>query len=564
LAVKENIIELLNILKEDIVAEVREVCLQTLKFIEESENGNGKEEEKEEERKGKEKKDDNFKRDDKINNNKVINIINNIYNDYTPFLTEQKQIEINNAELNKLEKREKNYKGNNSIENNNSLNNLTFTKYSLENIKNNNRYNIDDNNDNNNKNLIKKRSSSSMNVESHTYNKNKIFNSINKCKSNNKRRKNKTYKANKINILNFNRISNTENNLYVNSSYNNIKKTKFTEGNNNNKRLMKSTEVRTKNNKNLSKKLSKNETNCELRKKYNKEILLLKEIERQIKAKKIKIRNAQLSIDKNKNKINLIKNNKTYIKIRIKKNKNKKNIYENKVQKENPEVSNKNIFTNNLIKNRINDQLSGKNEPNENKILLLLNNIQESQNNLLEVINNLKKTVDINYLILDKRIKELERYHDELISKEIIQNNNNNQQNEKIDESLKLEVIKNEFISGKYNEALTEAKKKDYYLYRLLPLITSENIHKIYLSILECIISELTFKLPILCKGEGNINIDIIICFFNLIIRAKIDIKPNLKIKLKNTLQLIKKEYTLKISQNDLTKIDNILKSLKV
>ena len=267
LAVKENIIELLNILKEDIVAEVREVCLQTLKFIDESENENDKKEEKEE-KKEKEEKDDNFKRDIKINNNKVINIINNIYNDYTPFLTEQKQIKITNADLNKLEKRKKNYTEINIVEKNNNFNNLTFTKYSLQNIKNNNRYNIDGNNDNDNINVLnKKGSSSSMNVESHSSNKNKIFNSINKNKSNNKREKSKTYKTNKIEPINLNRINNTENNLYVNSSYNNINKIKLNEGNNN-KRLMKSTELR-KNNKNLSKKLSKNDTNYELRKKYN-------------------------------------------------------------------------------------------------------------------------------------------------------------------------------------------------------------------------------------------------------------------------------------------------------
>ena len=566
LAVKENIIELLNILKEDIVEEVREVCLQTLKFIEESEkeNENDKKEEKEE-KKVKEEKDDNFNRNIKINNNKVINIINNIYNDYTPFLTEPKRIEITNAEINKKEKRKKNYTEVNLAENRNKFNNLNFTKYSLKNIKNNNRYNIDDNNDNNNNNLLnKKGSSSSMNVESHSSNKNKMFNYINKIKSNNRKEKRKTYKKNKIEAINLNKINNTENNLYVNSSYNNINKVKLTEGSNY-KRLMKSTELR-KNNKNLSKKLSKIDTNYELRKKYNKEKLLLKEIEKQIKAKKIKIRNALLSSSKNKNNSNLNKKNKTYIKIRITKNKKKKNIYENKVQKEKLENSqnNKNNSINNNIKNRINNQLREKNESNENKILMILNNIQESQNNLLEVLNNLKNTVDMNYLMLDKRIKELERYHDNMISKGNNQNNNNNQQNEQIDEKTKLEKIKNEFMSGKYNEALNEAKIKDYYLYELLPLITSDNIHKIDLSILEYIISELIFKLTILCKGEGNNNIDNIICFFNLIIRAKIDIKSNLKINLKNTLQLIKKQYLLKISQNDITNIDNILKSIKI
>ena len=45
MAVKENIYEFLNVLKEDSVDEVREVCMHTLKFLGEEEEDNNMDEE---------------------------------------------------------------------------------------------------------------------------------------------------------------------------------------------------------------------------------------------------------------------------------------------------------------------------------------------------------------------------------------------------------------------------------------------------------------------------------------------------------------------------------------
>jgi hypothetical protein len=239
-------------------------------------------------------------------------------------------------------------------------------------------------------------------------------------------------------------------------------------------------------------------------------------------------------------------------------------------------VNSNNNNSNNLNQNE-NNNLDNKEEIIENssnsQILEQLNKIQENQNNLMKMINSLKSTVDMNYFLLDKRIAKLESYHN-------INNNNNNlnenkqisndflykneQQNQIIDDEMKIEIIKNKYISGKYNEALIEAKQNDKYLYRLLPLIVSENIPKIDLSLIEEIISELSLKLPKLCMGEGKNNINIILSFFNQVIRSRINLKLIIQINLKDILQLMKTEYILKMSQNDITNIDIILKSLKV
>ena len=82
LAVKENIIDFLNMLKEDPIDEVKEVCLQTLKFIEENDPAN--EENKNNEFKTNTRKNENEKprnvfNKNKNKNNKKNDIINNNY-----------------------------------------------------------------------------------------------------------------------------------------------------------------------------------------------------------------------------------------------------------------------------------------------------------------------------------------------------------------------------------------------------------------------------------------------------------------------------------------------------
>ena len=64
--------------------------------------------------------------------------------------------------------------------------------------------------------------------------------------------------------------------------------------------------------------------------------------------------------------------------------------------------------------------------------------------------------------------------------------------------------------------------------------------------------------------GEGKNNIIIILSFFNQVIRSRIHLKLIIQMNLKDTLQLMKTEYNLQMSQNDLANIDIILRSLKI
>ena len=189
--------------------------------------------------------------------------------------------------------------------------------------------------------------------------------------------------------------------------------------------------------------------------------------------------------------------------------------------------------------------------------------MKESQNNIMEMIKDLKTIVDNNYINLNKRITKLESYH--------INNNNQNGdinsnndllKNKTIIDKIKLEIINNKFKNEKYNEALIESKENDKYLFKLLPLFSIEHIEKIDMPIIEETILELCLKLPKLNSGEGN-KISIVISFFNEIIKSKINLKSNIQLNLKDILNLMKEENNLKLSQNDIANIDNILKSIK-
>ena len=585
--VKENIIEFLNVIKKDDIEEVREMCLQTLKFIEESYP-----------KKDKTPKENNYDKEVMINNNQIKNIINNINNnintEFSPVITEEKKYEFSEDSLNNLDKNKNNCNSdfNNIFDNKNeyiSKNNNYFDNgfyiYNLIKGKSMSKNSFNNNNNSSSQSLKK----NDKNNESGVFNKNT-------CST-----RTLDNQPNKNKLIKYNTNKNFGNNLNANKSYNNPNKNDIIEK----KKLNKSTEQRAvkmdkKNNvKNNNKKLKKIDTNAELRDKFKKEKLLLQEVEKQINERRTNQPRIPSSGNQNAKK-------KTF-KFSDPKNKsNKKNIYVNKINeipKENknninsqqqPEsidtdndntkyresidmINSNNNNSNNLNQNEINN-IDNKEENigslNNNHILEQLNKIQENQNNLMKIINSLKNTVDMNYFMLDKRITKLESYHN--INNNINKNPNedknvnndflykNEQQNQIIDDEMKIEIIKNKYISGKYNEALNEAKQNDKYLYRLLPLIVSENIPKIDLSLIEEVISELSLKLPKLCMGEGKNNINIILSFFNQVIRSRINLKLIIQINLKDILQLMKTEYILKMSQNDITNIDIILKSLKV
>ena len=112
MAVKENIVEFLNTLKEDSVEEVREVCLQTLKFIEENETiGADKKEIKNE----KENKNNEDNKSPNINENSNDNIINKNMN---MEIKDNENIN-NNIDLNSSENKIINKKNENASKKNN-------------------------------------------------------------------------------------------------------------------------------------------------------------------------------------------------------------------------------------------------------------------------------------------------------------------------------------------------------------------------------------------------------------------------------------------------------------
>ena len=598
LAVKENIIEFLNILKEDNVSEVREVCLQTLKFIEESDTLNNRE-----------IKNENSKN---YNNNEKINI----KIDYCPNPSEGKNLDFLEKYLNKIE--------NNNIKTENNKNNinLPLKDYKKHTYMNKNNFNLHNNNNKSNgknylkisnkklqkNNNIKKNKKDSVKKDSSI----KSFDLSSYIKDYKQKKSNEGNLTDRNNNISFNIDKILGSDISINNSYTNNNSVETSqEIECQRKILSKSIEKRrtniTKNNKEkrISKKLLKKDTNQELREKFKKEKILLEEIEKQINERKPK--QTQLSsylkqnIKKNNSKVNtskngnIIKNNsinknkkeeKNDEKILINVNVNKRGESDKKIKyKESidvPIVNNINVNNNTNTNSNINNDENNENENgnnnnsininddqdntfklNYNAILEQLNKMQESQNNILETIKELKITVDNNYINLDKRITKLESYHINDNNQNTDKNSSNDLlKNKTIVDKIKLEIINNKFKNGKYNEALIESKENDKYLFKLLPLLTIEQITKMDILTIEDTILELCLKLPKLNIGEGN-KISIVISFINEIIKSKINLKSNIQLNLKDTLNLMKEENYLKLSQNDITNIDNILKTLK-
>ena len=469
MAVKDNLIAFLNTLNNEKDPRVREVYLQTLKFIEETDKKN---------RKNKGVNNNN------INDDKNINI-NKINDDYSPLQYEEKKMDISEDSHSQPSH---------------------FSSIGME-----------------------RNESSSTNCKKSNLNISKSKNSLN----------NNSLKASS-------KLSERNNQHNSNNNTNGI-----IMNNNNNKRFNKSTEQRgygnkgennkIKNVRKIEKKIVKHETNSNFRDGFKKE-KYLKEFEQQNNERKMK--QSQLSLNMKPNNIN------SNYKKNIIKIPNLKNQINNKNKTRKNEIS-KN--KNNCINNNINNNPNNNNDDDKfNKIMEQLNIIQLSQNNLIEVVNNLKNTVDMNYLNLDKRIKKLE-------------NCQSSKEENFIDDEKKFELIMNKYNSGQYDDAINEAFDNDKYFYKLLPLIVSENITKINLSIIEKIIAKLNLDLPKLCKEEGqNNNINSILSFFNQLIRSKININLIPQVNIKDTLQKVKTEFNTKLSQNDNTTIDIILKSLKV
>ena len=314
--------------------------------------------------------------------------------------------------------------------------------------------------------------------------------------------------------------------------------------------------------------------------------------------------------NKNKNE-NMKNNNKKKMNqggnIKNKNINNKKN--DNELIEKESNNNNNNINNNENDLNNLNNSLG----LSINSILQQLNKIQEDQNKFINIINNIRQTVDNNYSNLNERVKNLEKiagiktndinnnlnninnnnnipynsnsynssnkevninnYKDKDEESDIRSNKSNkvslNNTNKKIvvlskkEDQNKINDLKQKFISGKYNEVLLESKENEKYLIKLIPLIDKNIIQKIETPILEDIIKKLNKKLSLICLSNSRANINDILLFYIQLIKSKVNLKLMTQLSIKDTLKFIKIKRNNKLIQSDINNIDIILKALK-
>ena len=531
---KENIIEFFNLLKEEPKVEIRILCFKALEYMEEKELA----------KIFKIKKEEN--NDNNIRNKKIHN---KIKNGYTIVPLGDKKIEISEESRtlpispirnDHIERKSINKRNTINYRENNFNQKIILEK----------------------KPSIKSHKCNNKNRKS-DYNKEKfdegyLPNNKNiKFKEKNKNSKDKILKKYSSKASrNNNKYVNTRYNTYKSNEKNNIDDESYSDYENfeGNKNLGYSKSSMNNgfyfNNKNLCPRKSLNKFENKIMK--DESINVLRE----------KIIKKRLSL---KEKQNMIRKNKTQISSFVRLNPyNKNNSGKLKNTNSKDKINEININKKRLSHDDIN------NDNNYNILSKQLKTIILSQNNLLEMINNLKNTVDTNFSILDKRITKLENNNNSNREQQLeekmvkLHSKEFNPINEINDDDNEIELIKEKYMNGKFDEALNDAIENDEHLYKLLPLISSEDITKIDLSLIEEIVTSLNKELPKLCKGEGKYTISKILSFYNQISLSKINIKLIIQMDIKDTLQLIKNKYYIKLSEKDITYIDNTLKSLNV
>ena len=570
LTVKDNIIEFLNILKDDKDPKVKEACIQTLNSIEDKNIQNNC---------------NNviysslFNKIKEENNGHIINISeldgeneknnSNENLDMKKYLLKNKNYSYDNnknSEINKYEntfqpvnKTRKKLKinllkkcPNNNINyfkyiksKPNGKNNLSISKLSYSVLQNNN-ISFD------NQILDKSASISNNNIKKSKINVSKAYSSTIKEKNNinlkqnfgkfgieeykNKKNKNSSF----LNDININKIKkksiikhdkiNKEvikgKNILKNKNINNIKKSINNKIGNNKLKNLNNNNNNTKSYFNFQKKFQK--------KMNDKENTILYREQK----------------DKFNNNIKKGKKEEKYKNIDSKKIKEKENNCEI-----NPRLNLLPLFTEEKI--NINKKV---NNNNPNDIVLLterLNTLYKGQNMLIKIINNLKEKVDTNYKNINER---LSTYEGKKI-KNIIESKKS-QYND--DSNKKIELIKLKYNNCKFNEALLESIQNDIYLFKLLPLIKKEDLPKINIVLIEDIISRLSLKISSILKSNNNSKyFRIILSFFNVVINSDIKLKLITKLNLKDSLNFVKDDYKyFNISSVDMNIIENIIKSI--
>ena len=131
-------------------------------------------------------------------------------------------------------------------------------------------------------------------------------------------------------------------------------------------------------------------------------------------------------------------------------------------------------------------------------------------------------------------------------------------------EEKKIELLKNQFKNGKYNEALIESKTNEKYLLNILPLFDKSIIPKIEIAILEDSISRLNKRIFILCMDGDIETINDILLFYKELFNSKIKLKTITKLSIKDALNFLKSKGNNFLDENDFNNIDKIIDNIKV
>ena len=288
--------------------------------------------------------------------------------------------------------------------------------------------------------------------------------------------------------------------------------------------------------------------------------------------------------DSNNDNINT-KNTKT------KKDNNNNKLLNNSGKKpdKNPQEKNKNNIINNYTNNKDVEELDSKIDI----ILNEINKIKQAQERFQIELDNLVQKEENNYNILNQRFKLIEQNtkNRKKINKDNISNNSSGAKKEnnysyfteysnysqrekriikprlflsKQYEEQKIELLKNQFKNGNYNEALIESKQSDKYLLNILPLFNKDIIPKIEIAILEDSISRLNKRIFILCMDGDIETINDILIFYKELLNSKIKLKIITKLSIKDALNFLKSKGNNFLDENDIDNIDKIIDNIKI
>ena len=266
----------------------------------------------------------------------------------------------------------------------------------------------------------------------------------------------------------------------------------------------------------------------------------------------------------------------------------------NNINNKNKEKKNNNKVVKNSGKNNLNKNYESPKKAEKN---------QEQEKYQIE-LDILMQKEENNYNILNQRFKLIEQNNKpkkKKINRENISNNSSGAKKENYSnyteysnyshrekriikpkiflskqyEEKKIELLKNKFMSGKYNEALIfmsgkynealiDSKQNDKYLLNILPLANKNIIPKIEIAILEDSISRLNKRIFILCmEGDGE-SINDILTFYQELFGSKIKLKIITKLSIKDALNFLRTKGINFLGEDDLNNIDKIIDNIKV